>query len=110
MLLRILCIGDIVGAPGRRILRERLPGLREDLDVDLVVANAENVTAGSGISASDAKDLFRSGVDVMTTGDHVWRRKDVLSLVENDERVVRAANFNARAPGRGFTVVSTPKA
>lgn len=109
MYLRILCIGDIVGSPGRRALRDRLKILREDLDVDLVIANAENVTAGSGISSSDAKDLFRSGVDVMTTGDHVWRRRDALPLVEGDERIVRAANFHKAAPGRGFTVVSTPK-
>lgn len=109
MYLRILCIGDIVGAPGRRALRDRLKILREDLDLDLVIANAENVTSGSGISASDAKDLFRSGVDVMTTGDHVWRKRDSLPMVESDERIVRAANFTKVAPGRGFTVVSTQK-
>lgn len=105
MVLNILTIGDIVGAPGRRILHRRLRRLRERLEVHCVVANAENVTNGSGISAHDAHELFHAGVDVITTGDHVWRRRDALPLVENDARIVRAANFTRAAPGRGHTVV-----
>lgn len=107
--IRILCIGDIVGTPGRRIVLQRLRELRERFDVDMVVANAENATKGSGVTAAHARELFSAGVDVMTTGDHVWRRKDVIALMETDARILRAVNFTRAAPGRGFTVVSTDK-
>ncbi len=105
--LRILTIGDVVGAPGRDILRQRLKSVVAELDVDFVVANAENVTQGSGISAGDASALFQAGVDVITCGDHVFRKPETRGLLENDARFVRAANFHKSVPGRGRTVLPT---
>lgn len=109
MHLNILTIGDIVGSPGRTILEKELRALQERESVDLTVANAENVTNGSGISVKDAEALFRAGVDVITCGDHVWRNHELIALVEKDKRIVRAANFSKQAPGRGHTVVGTAK-
>ncbi|MBI4882336.1 MAG: TIGR00282 family metallophosphoesterase [Planctomycetes bacterium] len=109
MQLRILTIGDIVGAPGRAVLRKHLKTLRQERGVDLVIANAENVTKGSGITAEHARHVFDSGVDAITGGDHVWRRSEAIQLVENDARVLRAANFSRQAPGRGYTVLPTAK-
>ncbi|MFG0317123.1 MAG: TIGR00282 family metallophosphoesterase [Planctomycetota bacterium JB042] len=107
--LRILTVGDVVGAPGRRVLKQHLKALRRERDVDFVVANAENVTNGSGISIKDAESLFRAGVDCITGGDHVWRKPETVGLIERDERVVRAANYHPSAPGRGSTVLGTAR-
>ncbi|MFH0943698.1 MAG: TIGR00282 family metallophosphoesterase [Planctomycetota bacterium] len=109
MIVNLLTIGDIVGTPGRKLLRKHLKRLVQDRAVDLVVANAENVANGSGITRSDAEDLFASGVDVITTGDHVWRKKEVIPLMEQDRRVLRAANLGRHCPGRGSVVVSTAR-
>lgn len=109
MQLRILTVGDVVGAPGRAAMKQHLKPLRQERDIDFVVANAENVTNGSGISVKDAEALFRSGVDCITGGDHIWRKQETIALADSDRRVVRAANFSAHAPGRGFTVLPSIK-
>lgn len=107
--IRILTVGDVVGAPGVSVLKQHLKPLRRAREIDFVVANAENVTNGSGIAVKDAEALFRYGVDAITCGDHVWRKPETLGLVERDERVVRAANFHPRTPGRGYTVLGTQR-
>lgn len=109
MELRILAVGDVVGIPGKNVLRRRLKRLREERAIDFVVANAENVTNGSGIAPRDAHDLFDSGVDALTCGDHVWRRHETLPLVASDPRMIRAANYTQHAPGRGYSVLGTAK-
>lgn len=109
MIMNLLTIGDIVGTPGRKMVRKHLKGLVRERSVDLVVANAENVANGSGITRSDAEDLFKSGVDVITTGDHVWRKQEVIPLMEQDRRILRAANLNRNSPGRGSVLVTTAR-
>lgn len=101
--LRALVIGDIVGKPGRRILTEKLHDLRAQLSVSLVVANAENAAGGSGVTPPILDRLYESGVDVVTTGDHVFKRREVMGRIESDECLLRPLNFPESAPGRGYT-------
>jgi metallophosphoesterase (TIGR00282 family) len=103
--MRILFVADVVGAPGRRAVEERLPSLREELDVDVCIVNGENVADGVGITAKLAEKLLASGADAITLGNHTWRRNDIASYLETSDRVVRPANFSARAPGRGLAFV-----
>ena len=103
--MRALFIGDIVGKPGREGLRRALPALRERHSPDLVIANGENTAGGVGISPKTADELFRLGVDVITTGNHVFRHREVHSYLDENERVIRPANYPLSNPGRGHTVV-----
>ena len=105
--MKILLIGDIVGRPGRVIVEREVVALREQLGLDLVVANCENVAGGAGITPPLADDLFRAGVDVLTSGNHVWRKREAYELLKLDHRVVRPANYPEGAPGTGSTVVET---
>jgi 2',3'-cyclic-nucleotide 2'-phosphodiesterase len=103
--LRILFIGDVVGAPGRRAIETRLHELKHELAVDFCVVNGENAADGLGLTAKLAEKLLRAGADVITTGNHVWRHRDLIPLLESSDRVLRPANLGDRAPGRGLTVV-----
>jgi metallophosphoesterase (TIGR00282 family) len=104
-ILRILMIGDVVGRPGRRAVGEILPRLRERLDLDFVVANGENTAGGAGITPRTFEELVSAGVDVVTTGNHVFRRREILPLLDSaEDRLLRPANFSTRCPGRGLTV------
>src|SRR3989338_1931851 len=105
--MKILLIGDIVGRPGRVIIEKELVRLREERTLDLVIANCENAAGGAGITPPIAEDLFRSGVDVLTSGNHVWRKKEAYELLRMDPRVIRPANYPEGAPGAGSTVVAT---
>ncbi len=104
-MLKLLFIGDIVGKPGREIVIEKLPGLRAQLGIDFVVANAENSAAGAGITSAIAKTLLASGVDAITLGDHVWDQKgweiDIAAL----DRVCRPANLPPSCPGREYVIL-----
>ena len=102
--LNILFVGDVFGQPGRDALLGWLPAFREERAVDFVVANGENVANGAGITYKLALKLLAGGVDVLTTGNHVWRQKEVYSFLATDQRIVRPANYPAGAPGRGLTV------
>lgn len=102
--MRLLFIGDVVGRPGREAVRVLLPRLRADLGVDFVVANGENSAAGAGITAKTAAELFAAGVDVITTGDHVWDQKEVVQLLDQEPRVLRPINYPPGVPGRGSYV------
>ena len=102
--MRLLFVADIVGTPGRKAIEERLPSLREELDVDLCIANGENVADGVGITPKLADRLLASGVDVVTLGNHVWRRREIAPYLSGSDRVIRPANLSASAPGRGWTV------
>jgi metallophosphoesterase (TIGR00282 family) len=105
--MRILFIGDIVGEPGRDAVRELLPKIKKKESVDFTIANGENVAGGSGITPALADELFDSGADVITTGDHVWKRKEILERIETDEKLLRPANYPAKTPGSGSAVVKS---
>jgi 2',3'-cyclic-nucleotide 2'-phosphodiesterase len=100
--MRILFIGDIVGSPGRRIVEERLADLVSGQQLDLVIANGENSAAGFGITPRLADELFAAGAEVITGGNHIWDRKEILEYVGHEPRLLRPANFAAGNPGRGL--------
>lgn len=102
---RILLIGDIVGSPGRRAVEVALPKLIERERIDFVIANAENAAGGSGLTPEIADELFSRGVDVISTGDHVWRQKEIVPRLETDNRVLRPANYPRKASGKGYALV-----
>lgn len=106
MKLNILVLGDIVGQPGRSIVEKKLPALIKEEGIDFVIANAENAAGGSGITADVAKRLFASGLDVITTGDHVWKKKEIVNVLETETRILRPANYSPLAKGRGWAVVA----
>jgi metallophosphoesterase (TIGR00282 family) len=103
--MRVLFIGDVVGGPGRRGLREAMPALRERHSPDLVIVNGENSAGGMGITERTARDLFESGAGVITSGNHVYRHREVYDYLDREERIVRPANYPQANPGRGHTVV-----
>jgi metallophosphoesterase (TIGR00282 family) len=103
--MRILFIGDVVGSPGRTGLRETMPLLRERHAPDLVVVNGENSAGGVGITERTARDLFESGAGVITTGNHVYRHREVYDYLDREERVLRPANYPQANPGHGHVVV-----
>jgi metallophosphoesterase (TIGR00282 family) len=108
--LRILFIGDIFGRPGRNIVKDRLPALVKQFSIDLVIANGENSAAGFGITPALAEDLFELGIDVITTGNHVWDKREIIDyfqMADGNEhsmarRLLRPANYPAGMPGWGF--------
>lgn len=106
--MKILFIGDVVGNPGRRVLRHELKRLRDELGLGAVVANAENAAAGSGLTAALAEEVFNAGVDAITLGDHTWGQKEFAGQIGALERVVRPANYPAECPGRSWCMVTTP--
>jgi 2',3'-cyclic-nucleotide 2'-phosphodiesterase len=110
MPIRILCLGDIVGKPGRLAVAELLPALIRDRAIDLVVANAENSAGGSGLTPPIFEKILRTGVDVCTLGDHAFRKREVLGILEQSDRLIRPANFPPPSVGKGLTIVSTKNA
>jgi metallophosphoesterase (TIGR00282 family) len=96
-----LFIADVVGQPGRRAVKELVPRIRQERHLDLVVANGENSAGGSGITPQTAEELFTSGVDIITCGDHLWDQKDVIQLLDNEPRFVRPLNYPPDTPGQG---------
>ncbi|MCP4251124.1 MAG: TIGR00282 family metallophosphoesterase [bacterium] len=107
MLLKILCVGDIVGSPGRRALAQLLPGLMADHKVDCNIVNAENTSSGSGLTPSLYEKLLAGGVHLMTMGDHIYRRRALIGILERSDCIVRPANLPPQAPGREFAVYET---
>lgn len=106
--MKILMVGDIVGGAGRRIFAQVVPQLRADGSVHAVVANAENVAGGSGITRALAEELFNAGADVLTLGDHTWGQRETEKAFAGEKRLIRPANFVPACPGAGWTVVQTP--
>jgi metallophosphoesterase (TIGR00282 family) len=102
--MRILFIGDIVGSPGRKIVRERLADLVEHQHIDLVIANGENSASGFGITPRIAEELFQDGIEVLTGGNHSWDRKEIFDYIPNEPRLLRPANFAEGNPGSGLFV------
>jgi len=108
--MRILFIGDILGHPGRRIVKDTLPLLREELQPDLVLANAENAAAGFGITPSLVEELLDLDIAVLTSGNHIWDKKEIYPYFRDqiNGRLLRPANYPGDAPGRGLYVGKTP--
>ncbi len=102
--MKLLFIADIVGQPGRRAVNEIVPKLKRRHQVDVVVANGENSAGGSGITVNTAAEIFSAGVDVITSGDHLWDQKEVMELLANEPRFVRPSNYPPGTPGRGSLV------
>lgn len=109
MKLNILCIGDVVGRPGRRILADSLKTLIQERDIDCVIANAENAAGGSGLTPQIYEKMLRYGVNLITLGDHTYRKKDIISILETANNIVRPANFSKFAAGRDYAVYKTDK-
>lgn len=107
MEFRALFVGDVVGRPGRRALGAALPGLLKAHAIDVIVVNAENAAGGSGLTPPIFEELRGLGVDVVTLGDHVYRKKEIAPLLVESDRLLRPANLPAEAPGRGWTVLES---
>jgi metallophosphoesterase (TIGR00282 family) len=105
--VNILLIGDVVGRPGRELVRKGLRALIEVHEVDFVIANAENAAAGFGVTKDIGDTLLESGVDVMTSGNHIWDKKEVIDYIKGEPRLLRPANYPAGVPGRGSSVAQT---
>jgi metallophosphoesterase (TIGR00282 family) len=100
--LRILAIGDIIGKPGRKAVNEILPGLCDEYNIDLVVGNGENAAGGLGLTPNTADDLFDSGIDVITTGNHIWAYNEIIPYLDSDLALLRPLNYPPMNPGRGY--------
>jgi metallophosphoesterase (TIGR00282 family) len=106
--VKLLFIGDIVGQPGRRAVKELLPRLREQHVLDFVIANGENSAGGSGITPKTAEEIFAAGVDVITSGDHLWDQKEVMELLANEKRFLRPLNYPSGTSGQGSDIFESP--
>lgn len=102
--MNILFLGDIVGRPGRKALADSLKSLRASLGLDLVLANAENASGGIGLNARAARELLSLPLDVLTSGNHIWKHKDIFGFFNESDRLLRPANYPAGAPGAGLAV------
>jgi len=102
---RVLMIGDIIGKPGRQAVERLLPEIRRERSLDFVTANGENVAGGMGLTASTAEALFAAGVDVITSGNHIWDKREIYPYLEQSERVLRPLNYGTNdVPGRGWGI------
>ena len=108
-MLRLLFLGDVIGEPGRKAVIEMVPKLKQAWAIDFVIVNGENAAAGRGITGRINIDLLRAGVAVVTTGDHIWDQKEVISYIETEPRLLRPINYPAGTPGRGSIVLETSK-
>lgn len=104
-MMKLLFVGDVVGSPGRRVLAEVLPALREEHAPDWIVVNAENSAGGLGVTQKTARALFEMGADALTLGNHAYRHRDAYPYLDDESRIVRPANYVKGNPGRGHTIV-----
>ena len=105
--LRLLFIGDIVGRPGINIVTSTIPGFRREQSIDLVIANSENADGGSGLTPSIYRKLIAAGIDCITLGDHIYKKKDIIQILDDKSDIVKPANYPATAPGKTWTVVES---
>lgn len=105
--MKILFMGDIVGDPGRKTVARLVPQLARERGIDLVIANAENAAGGNGITPNVARDLFAAGVHVLTSGNHIWDKKEIIPYIKDEPRLLRPANYPPGSPGNGSVVVTT---
>jgi len=107
--MKILFVGDIVGSPGRKIVHDRLADILAQREIDLCIANGENSASGFGITPRLAEELFASGIQVLSGGNHIWDRKEIIDFFPHEPRLLRPANFPAGSPGKGIYVGRTKK-
>jgi len=105
--MKILFIGDIVGSPGRKIVHDRLADILAQRSIDLCIANGENSASGFGITPRLAEEIFAAGAEVITGGNHIWDRKEILDFFPHEPRLIRPANFPSGSPGKGHFVGQT---
>lgn len=105
--MRVLHIGDIVGESGRKAIKSLLPLLRKEKSPDLVIANCENLAGGFGVTEKTIKEMFDSGVDVMTSGNHIWDKKEALKIITQEPRLIRPANYPPGVPGADYYIFET---
>jgi len=101
----VLNIGDIIGKPGRQAVSKLMPSVRQKFGVDLVIANAENVAGGLGLTPATARELLDAGVDVLTSGNHIWAEREIIPYLDSDMPVLRPLNYPPGVPGRGYIVI-----
>lgn len=101
--MRILAIGDIIGNPGRQTVQRLLPQIRQDYSIEMVIANGENVAGGFGLTSNTAKELFNAGVDVLTSGNHIWAQREILPYMESEMPIIRPLNYPPGVLGHGYT-------
>jgi len=104
--LKVLFIGDIVGNPGRKAVKSVVPEMKRSLSIDYCIANCENSAGGSGITYAVAQELFDSGIDGITLGNHTWSKKDITNFLDTEIRIVRPANYPQDLPGKGSTIIN----
>ena len=104
---RLLFIGDVFARPGRDMVRRAVPALVRSRQIDLVIANGENVAGGAGLQRDQALELFRAGVQVITGGNHIWDKRELLTFIDQEPRILRPGNYPAGTPGAGSVVVTT---
>ncbi|MDI6736105.1 MAG: TIGR00282 family metallophosphoesterase [bacterium] len=101
--MKILLVGDIVGKKGRQVIRELIPQIKQDYKIDFCIANGENAAGGFGLTQKTADEIFNGGVDVITSGNHIWNKKEVFQIIEN-EHILRPLNYPPGVPGRGYNI------
>ena len=106
--MNILFLGDIIGKPGRDVVHAELPALRQSLKLDFVIANGENAAGGFGLTRAIAEEFFAMGIDAISTGNHWADQKEILTYIDNEDRILRPANYPKGAPGRGANLYQTP--
>ncbi len=107
--MNLLFIGDIVGHPGRMAVQKLLKTVQQEYAIDFTIANGENAAGGNGITRDVAEELYRSGVNCLTSGNHIWDKKQVFEFIDHDTKLIRPANYPAGTPGRGFGLLQGPK-
>ena len=107
--MNILFIGDIVGNPGRKVAKEMIQKLKRERQIDFCIANGENAAGGSGITYVVAQELYKSGVDAITLGNHTWSKREITNFIDSDKCIVRPANYPEELPGKGSAVISNDK-
>lgn len=105
-MLRVLMVGDIVGRPGRKAVRDLLRNYRKKYCLDLIIANGENAAGGNGLNDTVANELYDSGIDIITMGNHTWDKREILEFIEHDHSLIRPANYPPGTPGRGYSIFS----
>lgn len=106
--MRILFCGDVMGRSGREAIAMHIPSLKKELHPDFIIVNGENAAHGFGITGSICQDLYQTGVDVITTGNHIWDQKEIIPYIDKEKRLLRPMNYPAQTPGAGYTFVYTP--
>ncbi|HHV29701.1 TIGR00282 family metallophosphoesterase [Acetivibrio mesophilus] len=107
--MKVLFIGDIFGNPGRKAAKEMIQKLKRERQIDFCIANGENAAGGSGITYVVAQELYKSGIDAITLGNHTWSKKEITNFIDSDNNIVRPANYPSELPGKGSTIISGEK-